>query len=76
MDSLQAELSTVKEDSAKLRIYLALSNASKGKDNLLYIAPAWKLLDKMFLKENIELNANVISKNITSGRPVNIFFIV
>jgi signal transduction histidine kinase len=54
MDSLKAELKNAKEDTAKLRIYLAIGNAAERKDKLLYAEPAWKLVDELFVKEKKE----------------------
>ena len=46
------ELAKAKEDTTKLRIYLALGEACDRKDNLLYAEPALKLVDDLFLKQH------------------------
>ena len=52
MDSLKTELAKAKEDTTKLKIYLALGEACESKDNLLYTEPALKLVDEFFLKQH------------------------
>ncbi len=50
MDSLNLELKKAKQDTTRLRIYLALCDACDINDNLKYTEPLIKLLDK-FIEE-------------------------
>ena len=52
VDSLKTELAKAKEDTTKLKIYMALGEACELKDNLLYTEPALKLVDELFLKQH------------------------
>ncbi len=54
MDSLKTELNNAKEDTTKLKIYLALGEACERKDILLYTEPAQKLVDNFFLTQHTE----------------------
>lgn len=51
IDSLTTALNNAKEDTARLKIYMALGNTVEKKDKLLYAEPAWSLVDKLFLIE-------------------------
>ena len=52
MDSLKNKLANAKEDTTKLKIYVALGEACDRKDNLLYTEPAQKLIDALFLNQH------------------------
>ena len=54
MDSLNVLLKNAKEDTTKLSIYMALSEACEKKDNLLYAEPALNLVDKLLIKKQDE----------------------
>ena len=54
IDSLTVLLKSAKEDTTKLRLYIALADASEKKDNLLYIEPALTLVDKLLLKTHAD----------------------
>ena len=54
MDSLNVLLKNAKEDTTKLRIYMALIQACEKKDNLLYAEPALNLVDKLLSKTQSE----------------------
>ena len=60
MDSLKTELQNAKQDTVRLRIYLALGNACEKKDNLLYIEPALKLIDKILSQTTDDKQRNKI----------------
>ena len=47
IDSLKQELKNAKQDTAKLRLYIALGETSTKKDKMLYAGPALQLIDKL-----------------------------
>ena len=51
LDSLKATLRNAKTDTARLRLYLALGEASSKNDKWLYTEPALQLVDQLFLVE-------------------------
>ena len=53
MDSLKTELQNAKQDTTRLRLFLALGEACERKDNMLYAEPAVELADKL-LSQNID----------------------
>lgn len=53
IDSLKTELQNAKQDTTRLRLFLALGEACERKDNMLYAEPAVELADKL-LSQNID----------------------
>ena len=51
LDSLKAALRNAKADTARLRLYVALGEASSKQDMLQYTEPALQLVDHLFLVE-------------------------
>jgi adenylate cyclase len=60
MDSLKTELQKAKQDTTRLKIYLAMGDACEKKDNLLYAEPALKLVDKILSQTKDDKQRNKI----------------
>ena len=60
LDSLNALLSKAKADTARLRLYVALTDACDVKDNLKYGLPGLKIIDKLLLSTKDSLQRNSI----------------
>ncbi len=54
MDSLNILLKNAKEDTTKLRLYVALGEVCEKNDMLLYTGPALNLVDKLLIKNHTE----------------------
>ena len=59
MDSLQTRLNGAKDDTTRLRLYLALGNECDVKDNLKYAEPASKLVE-IFLTQTTNIKQREI----------------
>ncbi len=62
VDSLKTELQNAKQDTTRLRIYIALDGECQIKDNLIYAEPAVALADKLISQSKNEKERNKILK--------------
>jgi hypothetical protein len=62
MDSLKVELKNAKQDTTRLRIYLAICDACDVKDNLKYAEPAIDLVNKIIAETKKEKERNELLK--------------
>ena len=62
MDSLKVELQKAKQDTARLRISIALCNQCETKENLIYANPTIALADKLISQAKTEKEKNILLK--------------